>query len=104
MDKINELVKHEVATELQMLFPEQIISVTDVDVSRDLSFAKVLVSTIDDTENAVKEFQHIAGDIQKALSQKLILRRVPKLRFYADNSSREVEKIEKLIKETKEKN
>lgn len=102
MDKIDELVKHEVAIELQSVFPEKIISVTQVEVSRDLSFAKVWIGSIDETENVVKECQHIAMEIQMVLAKKLIMRRVPKLRFYADNSSFEAAKIEKLIEETKD--
>ena len=102
MDKINKLTKQEIAREIQRLFPEKIISVTGVEVSRDLSFAKVWISTIEELDKTVKECQSEVLEIQRELAKKLILRRIPKLHFYADNSSREVAKIERLIKETKE--
>lgn len=79
------------------------LSITRVDVSRDLSFADVYVSSFAEEqklERGVLGLQSAAGFIQAQLGSKLHIRQIPKLRFHADLSVREgfdlVKKIEDL--------
>ncbi len=65
------------------------LSINRVEVTRDLGFAKVYVSSfMKDTsiEKGVKGLQSAAGYIQTSLSKKLSLRQFPKLTFIVDTS------------------
>lgn len=79
------------------------LSITRVDVSRDLSYADVFVSSFEDDkqlERGVSGLTSAAGFIQSYIGSKLRIRQIPKLRFHADLSVREgfdlVKKIEEI--------
>jgi ribosome-binding factor A len=76
------------------------LSVNRVDVTSDLGFAKVWVSSfVSDKrlEKGVEGLQSAAGFIQTTLGKKLRLRQFPKLTFVADSSIKEgFEMIKKL--------
>ncbi len=85
------------------------LNINRVEVSRDLSFAKVYVSSFMDekqTEKGVKGLTSAAGFIQSVLGKKLSLRQFPKLIFLADSSIKDgfemVRKIDKIIKDDEE--
>ena len=66
-----------------------LISVVKVDVSGDLSYATIYVSAIDGYEatlNSVKGLKSAAGYLRRELGSRLKLRKVPELRFIADDS------------------
>lgn len=68
------------------------LSVNRVEVSGDLGFAKVYVSSFlaqKKTAQGVAGLQSAAGFIQSALSKKLRLRQFPKLAFVLDSSIKE---------------
>lgn len=67
----------------------KLLSIVKLDVSGDMSYAKVYVSAIegkDKTEESVKALKGAAGYIRRELGARLKLRKVPELRFVADNS------------------
>ena len=79
------------------------ISITRVQVSRDLSYADVYVSNIrraDSVQRNTEGLQSAAGFIQSQLGATLKIRKIPHLRFHADASIREgfdmIQKIEHL--------
>ncbi|MDR1250571.1 MAG: 30S ribosome-binding factor RbfA [Treponema sp.] len=79
------------------------LSITRVNVSRDLSFADVYVSNIRAAvgiERGVEGLQNAAGFIQSQLGAAMRIRRIPRLRFHPDVSIRDgfdmVKKIEEL--------
>lgn len=66
-----------------------LITITDVEVSADLSYAKLYISSFESEQKmlkAVEALNHAAGFIQKNISKDLKMRVTPKLRFFADNS------------------
>lgn len=66
-----------------------LLSIVKVDVSGDLSYAKVYVSAIEGeaaTIESVKGLKNAAGFIRRELGHRLQLRKVPELRFTADDS------------------
>ena len=68
------------------------LSINRVEVTSDLSYAKVYVSSFMDdkkTEKGVKGLESAAGFIQSTLSRKLTLRQFPKLQFVCDSSIKE---------------
>ena len=82
---------------------DSFLSVTRVDVSRDLSFADVFVSSYKSEAGlakGVEGLQNAAGYIQAQLGKTMHIRNTPRLRFHADLGVREgfdlVQKIESL--------
>ena len=86
-----------------------LIGVVKVDVSGDLSYATIYVSAIDGYEatlNSVKGLKSAAGYLRRELGSRLKLRKVPELRFIADDSIIKSAEIMNIIEgfETKENN
>jgi len=79
------------------------ISITKVDVSKDLSYADVYASDIrgNITEKEVEGLQSAAGFIQSQLGAAMRIRKIPHLRFHSDKSISEsfeiIKKIEELV-------
>ena len=80
------------------------LSITRVQVSRDLSWAEVYISTFKpetNLKNGVEGLQSAAGFIQSRLAKEMRIRQTPRLRFHEDPGIREgfdmVKKIEGLI-------
>jgi len=84
------------------------LSITKVDVSKDLSSADVYVSEIrgKNVEKGTEGLQSAAGFIQLQLGLSMHIRKIPKLRFHADTSIGEsfdlIKKIDKLVTPEKE--
>lgn len=76
------------------------LSINRVDVSGDLGYAKVYVSSFmsgKETEKGVRGLQNAAGFIQSTIGRKLTIRQFPKLTFIADSSIKEgFEMVRKL--------
>lgn len=86
----------------------QLLSIVKVDVSGDLSYATVYVSAIEGSEKtaeSVKALKNAAGFLRRELGSKLKLRKVPELRFVADDSIEQSANISRIIKsfDTEEK-
>jgi len=79
------------------------LSITKVNVSKDLSFADVYVSDIRGkiNEKEVEGLQSAAGFIQSQLAAVMHIRKIPRLRFHVDKSITDsfdlIKKIEKLV-------
>lgn len=99
MQKFDELILQELSRELLIKFPGSIFSLTQVHVSKDLSFAKVWVSSVDNPLKLVERFNASSGELRKTLSEKVVARRVPKLFFVVDDTEEKAEKIDKLFLE-----
>ena len=75
------------------------VTITAVDVSNDLSFAKVYFTTLDDREHVEHDLNNAAGFFRSLLAERLIMRHTPELRFIFDESIEYEKKIEKIIEE-----
>lgn len=67
----------------------KLLSIVKLDVSGDLSYATVYVSAIEGaakTAESVKALKGAAGYLRRELGARLSLRKVPQLRFVADDS------------------
>ena len=78
------------------------ITVTEVRMSQDLKIAKAYVLPLGgkNTEETIKILKEYSFLIRKVLSQKVIMKFLPKLLFRKDESFEYAEKIENLIKQT----
>ena len=79
----------------------KLLSIVKLDVSGDMSYATVYVSAIEGsqkTEESVKVLnKSAAGYLRRELGARLKLRKVPELRFVADNSIETSAKISQII-------
>lgn len=79
----------------------KLISIVKVDVSGDLSYATVYVSAIEGaqkTVESVKALKNASGFLRRELGSALKLRKVPELRFVADDSIEQSANISRIIK------
>ena len=77
----------------------KLLSIVKVDVSGDLSYATVYVSAIEGYETtvaSVKALKGAAGFLRKELGARLTLRKVPELRFVADDSIEQSANISRI--------
>lgn len=78
------------------------ISVTDVEVDRELAYANIYVSALEGSSRAqeiLDGLEHAQGFLRRELSQRIELRTFPRLRFHWDSTYERAEKIEQLIAE-----
>lgn len=78
----------------------KLLSIVKVDVSGDLSYAKIYVSAIEGkekTEESVKVLKTAAGFVRHELGSALTLRKVPELKFIADDSISRSADISRII-------
>lgn len=103
INRINEDVKRELTDIMRMLKDPRIkglLTIVKVDVSTDLSYAKVFVSSMDGfdaAKEAVKGLNSAAGFVRRELCNRLDLRRSPEVKFIPDNSAEHSADILKII-------
>ena len=76
------------------------ISITDVNVDRELAYANVYFSSLEGSERAqviLEGLQHAQGFLRSELARRIELRVFPRLRFYFDPTFERAERIERLI-------
>lgn len=100
--RINDEMQKELAQILRELKDPRVanafISVTAVDVTGDLKFAKVYYSAMTgDKKEIAKGLKSSAGFIRRELAQRLNLRMTPELTFYEDHSIAHGAHISKLL-------
>lgn len=101
--RVSELIRRELATAISREMDDprmRFVSVTAVDVSKDLRTAKVYVTQIDtdrDPAVDVRSLQKAAGFLRKHLAGTLRLKNVPSLTFVYDNSIQRGVELTRLI-------
>jgi ribosome-binding factor A len=77
------------------------VSVSDVEVSRDMGHAKVYVTALlpEEAPQAIKALKALARELRFKLGRMLSMRSVPELHFHYDASVDEGERIDRLLRE-----
>jgi ribosome-binding factor A len=91
--RVNELLKQELSKLIRQHLPVEkhgLISVTDVEVSRDLKNANVYVSTVgigseSQETSVIAALERIRGTLQHEVSRKVVIKYTPHLAFKWDN-------------------
>lgn len=102
-EKVAGLLRRELPSIIQQSFehelPKGLFSITDVEVARDLSHAKVYVAIYEaDAAKEVLEFlQAHVGSIRHELGKRVRLRLMPTIKFFHDTSSESGARIEELL-------
>ena len=100
--RINDEMKKELALVLREVkdprLKDAFISITAVEVTGDLKFAKVYYSAMmGDKKEIAKGLKSSAGYIRREIAQRLNLRMTPEFTFYEDHSIEHGAKISKLL-------
>ena len=104
-DRVAALLRREVGTLVHEAVREHglpSVSVSDVEVTRDLAHAKVFVTALqpERSAEAVSGLRDLARDFRFRLGRMLRMRHVPELHFHYDESVDRGEKIEALLRES----
>jgi len=107
LQKVSRLLQRDLGTIFQQesrnMFNGIMITVTKVNISPDLSVAKVYLSLFatSDKEEMINAIRGHAREIRFKLGQKIgkQVRVIPELQFYLDDSLDYIENIEKLLDE-----
>ena len=76
------------------------ISITEVKVDRELSYAEVFVSAVEGvarSQEILQGLEKASGFLRKALSERIELRTFPRLRFHWDVTPEKADRIEQII-------
>lgn len=102
-DKVAGIIQKEISEIIQFELKDPkvgFITITDVEVSGDLSQAKIYVSFLGQDarkEAGMKALERSKGFLRTQLAQRLTIRKVPQLIFLHDTSLERGNKIEKII-------
>ena len=101
-----ERLEHKFAIEISIILKEEIkdekkniVTVTDVDITNDLSFAKVYITVLDETkkEEVLKVLNKASKFIEHELCKRVEVRKMPELKFLYDDSIEYGNNIEQII-------
>lgn len=102
--RLTEDVKREISTAMTQLKDKHVanglVTVTDVEITNDLSYCKVYVSALggsEKTEEAVNALQKAEGFFKRRINARIKMRKMPEITFVADNSLDYYEKINNII-------
>jgi len=105
LERVNKLILKELGDifqkELKPKVPMLMITVTHVNVTSDLSYARVYLSVfgVDDKKKVVEEVSQNAKAIRGLLGNRVRhqMRIIPELRFFEDDSLDYIENIDNLL-------
>lgn len=104
-EKVAHLMRREVADILENRLRDprlgSTVTVTDVEVTQDLSFARVYVTVLGDEAQRAQAMETLAragGFIRRELGGRLDLREVPEIRFLYDDSLDRGHRVEDLLR------
>ncbi len=106
--RINEEIQRELAALFRTVKDPRVhglVSITHVDTTPDLRYAKVYVSVLDksDVKEVVKGLKSAGGYLRRELGRALSLRYIPELVFQADDSIDKGTHILKLLNDIERK-
>lgn len=103
-DRVSAQLRRELGTLVHQAVREHglpSVSVSDVEVTRDLAHAKVFVTALlpDRSKEAVKALKELAPELRFQLGRAVKMRHVPELHFHYDDSVDRGERIGNLLRD-----
>ncbi len=101
--RVNNLLQQEIADIIrrEMEDPDVgFVTITGVDVTVDLRFAKVFVSVLGDDKDkrrTIRSLARAARFIRRLLGDRLTMRRIPELSFRLDETAERAQKMAQLL-------
>jgi ribosome-binding factor A len=105
--KVNSLIQHEMGPVLHEFLDWQkgLVTITKVDTSKDMKYAKVWISIFNGDDDKILEFlkkniYDLQGEVNKHFATKII----PRISFLLDTSPRYAQHIEEVIRKVHSEN
>ena len=103
-ERVSGLLRRELAQMIQREIKDPevgFVSVSDVEVTRDLAHAKVYVTVFntDEAKVSIAALKRAAGFLRTRLGQELRMRNVPQLHFLHDDSVETGQRMDSLIEQ-----
>ena len=104
-DRVSAQLRRELGTLVHAAAREHAlpsVSVSDVEVSRDLAHAKVFVTALqpERSAEAIKGLKALAPELRYQLAHAVKMRHVPELHFHYDESLDRGERIDQLLRDS----
>ena len=103
VDRTNEDIMRELTAIIRKVKDPRVtgmLSIVRVEVTKDMSYAKVYVSCVGgDAAESFKGLKNASGYIRRELSARMSIRKTPELRFIPDDSIAHSARISQLLKE-----
>lgn len=106
IERVNTLIRKEISELIQYHLRDprldEFVTVTAVETSSDLKYAKIFVSSMggqQQEEKILSVLKSAAGFLRSELAKKAQMRRTPELSFHWDNSIEHGDRILRLIDE-----
>jgi ribosome-binding factor A len=106
LERVRELLKRAIGEALRREIPlggaDGLVTVNDVEVSGDLRMAKVFISILGTTEQqktGLATLHKVRHLIQSHVAREVVLKFVPHLRFFVDDSIERGDRVLRLIEE-----
>lgn len=100
IQRVDQLLREELARLIQEDAEELgIIDIVDLETSRDLSTARVFITTLSQEphEVLVNRLKDRAGDYARRLGRRLNLKRIPHFNFQFDTAGSKINRVEGLL-------
>ena len=102
---LREVISEVIRKQVKNPYVGELSTVTRVDITRDLRYAKVYISVMGNEitrRDTLAALNQSAGFIAVAASKKVVLRHFPELKFCLDDTADKQLRIEELLKEINE--
>jgi ribosome-binding factor A len=105
ISRVNSLIKEKIAEILvrEIFVKDVLITVQEVDVSRDLKYAKIKISVIPfkESKRILEILDKQLPNLQRILNQKITIKFIPKIRFVADKIEEKAGRVEEILRSLK---
>jgi len=106
IEQLNEQLRNELANLVvrKIPLPDGLITISYVDCSTDLKYAKIAVSVLPEnlSTKALEKLKKHSSQFCKILRKKLKIRQIPKFNWLIDSTEEKAARIEKILKQIKE--
>ena len=108
IQRLSEDIKREISVSMRELDHTggSVVSVSHCELSNDLSFCKVYISSLEGGEktvDAVEKLKKASGIFKKNINSRIKMRKIPELIFLPDNSLDYYDKISGILDELNDK-
>ena len=99
-DRLNELLVRILAEEVERIDDDRLgfLTVTAVETDRDLSMARVFVTSDADDDELLEALGELRPRLHRAIGDHARLRRGPPLTFVVDETARSADRIEEILR------
>ena len=104
-ERVGHMMHREIADILENRLRDprlsSMVSITDVEVTQDLSFARVYISTLEtgaERDRLLEALKAAAGFVRHELRPRLGLREVPEVRFVLDESIERGARVDEILR------